>query len=120
TGRAGMAGEAISLACPEDNEGLAAIEKLIKKKIERVLVPGFTSAGTVANMMGSERRRDRDGDRERGRERDREGRRGDRHPQPQPSHSKSQSRPLHSSAPRPQQKPSDPIFSAPYEPGTAP
>jgi ATP-dependent RNA helicase RhlE len=102
TGRAGMTGEAISLACPEDSEALGAIEKLIKKKIERVLVPGFTSAGTAATMMGGERRR--------------EPRPQPRHPQ-QP-HAKTQPRPQHA-APRPQSKPSDPIFSKPYEPGLA-
>src|ERR1700741_3806778 len=36
TGRAGLTGEAISLVSPEDSEALAAIEKLINKKLERV------------------------------------------------------------------------------------
>jgi ATP-dependent RNA helicase RhlE len=55
TGRAGLTGEAISLVAPEDMEALAAIEKLIKKRIERVLVPGFQpNAGTVATLMGGE------------------------------------------------------------------
>ena len=55
TGRAGMTGEAISLVAPEDMEALAAIEKLIKKRIERVLVPGFQpNAGSVATLMGGE------------------------------------------------------------------
>jgi ATP-dependent RNA helicase RhlE len=55
TGRAGMTGEAISLVAPEDMEALAAIEKLIKKHIERVLVPGFQpNAGSVATLMGGE------------------------------------------------------------------
>ena len=50
TGRAGLTGEAISLVAPEDLEWLAAIEKLIKKRIERVLIPGFQpNAGTVAS-----------------------------------------------------------------------
>jgi ATP-dependent RNA helicase RhlE len=59
TGRAGLTGEAISLVAPEDHEGLAAIEKLIKKRIERVLVPGFSpGAGSVATLIGrGERRR---------------------------------------------------------------
>jgi ATP-dependent RNA helicase RhlE len=59
TGRAGLTGEAISLVSPEDHEGINAIEKLIKKRIERVLVPGFgPSAGSVATLMGrGERRR---------------------------------------------------------------
>src|SRR5437764_1465103 len=58
TGRAGLTGEAISLVAPEDMESLAAIERLIKQRIERVLVPGFEpNAGTVATMMGGESRR---------------------------------------------------------------
>jgi ATP-dependent RNA helicase RhlE len=58
TGRAGLTGEAISLVAPEDQDGIAAIEKLIKKRIERVLVPGFQPSGAaVAALMGDERRR---------------------------------------------------------------
>jgi ATP-dependent RNA helicase RhlE len=58
TGRAGLTGEAISLVAPEDHDAVAAIEKLIKKRIERVLVPGFEPGGTsVAALMGDERRR---------------------------------------------------------------
>ena len=58
TGRAGLTGEAISLVAPEDLEAIAAIEKLIKKRIDRVLVPGFEPSGaTVAAVMGNERRR---------------------------------------------------------------
>jgi ATP-dependent RNA helicase RhlE len=58
TGRAGQTGEAISLVAPEDMESLAAIERLIKKRIERVLVPGFQPSGaTVAALMGDEPKR---------------------------------------------------------------
>jgi ATP-dependent RNA helicase RhlE len=57
TGRAGLTGEAISLVAPEDMEALAAIERLIKKRIERVLVPGFQPSGaTVATLMGDQPR----------------------------------------------------------------
>ncbi len=60
TGRAGLTGEAISLVAPDDHEALAAIEKLIKKRIERVLVAGFEpNAGTVATLMGGDARRRR-------------------------------------------------------------
>jgi ATP-dependent RNA helicase RhlE len=53
TGRAGLRGEAISLVAPEDGEALAAIEKLIKKRIDRVLVPGFEpNTGAVATLIG--------------------------------------------------------------------
>jgi ATP-dependent RNA helicase RhlE len=58
TGRAGLTGEAISLVAPQDMEAMAAIERLIKKRIERVLVPGFQPSGaTVAALMGDETRR---------------------------------------------------------------
>ena len=102
TGRAGLTGEAISLVAPEDSEAVAAIERLIKKRIERVLVPGFQPSGpSVAAMMtdaGPRRERDRERDRDRDRDQNR------------------RSRPAH--APAQQKKPADPIFSAPYEPGT--
>jgi len=116
TGRAGLTGEAISLVSPEDAEALAAIEKLINKKLERVLVAGFEpNAGTVATMMGGEPHGQRAPRRDA-----RPPRRGpERHPQAQ--HPKPQ--PLAGAAPRPQpsrppHRPSDPIFSKPYEPGT--
>jgi ATP-dependent RNA helicase RhlE len=88
TGRAGLTGEAISLVAPEDMESLAAIERLIKTRIERVLVPGFQPSGpTVATLMGD---------------------------QPSPRRS-----PPNVRRDRPV-KHADPIFSKPYEPGTAP
>ena len=90
TGRAGLKGEAISLVAPEDGEALAAIEKLLKKRIERVLVPGFQpNAGAVATLIRS------DGGRARPEKRD-ERRRA------------------------PAKAEADPIFSKPYEPGSAP
>ena len=94
TGRAGLTGEAISLVAPQDHDAIAAIERLIKKRIERVLVPSFEASGaSVAVLMGDEPRREAG----RGRDRDR-----GRHQRATPK------------------KPSDPIFSAPYEPGSAP
>jgi ATP-dependent RNA helicase RhlE len=100
TGRAGMTGEAISLVSPEDQDAVAAIEKLIKKHIERQFVPNFgPSARTVAGMMGDEPRR-----------------------KPSPAHEPRRSEPRRSEPRRePEKKPhSDPIFSKPYEPGTGP
>ena len=41
TGRAGKKGEATSLVAPEESGRLADIEKLIKLKIERVVIDGF-------------------------------------------------------------------------------
>jgi ATP-dependent RNA helicase RhlE len=55
TGRAGLPGEAISLVAPQDMEAMAAIERLIKKRIERALVPGFAPSGaTVAALIGGQ------------------------------------------------------------------
>ncbi len=43
TGRAGHTGEAISLVCHEEQKLLTGIEKLIRKRIPAIEVPGFTS-----------------------------------------------------------------------------
>jgi ATP-dependent RNA helicase RhlE len=99
TGRAGIAGEAISLVAPEDRDSLGAIEKLIGRAIERVLVPGFEpNAGTVAAVMGRGQSRAARG----------EGRgRGD-------ARGRGAARPARvTRAP----EGADPIFSKPYEPG---
>ena len=108
TGRAGLTGEAISLVSPQDHDAIGAIERLIKKRIDRVLVPTFEASGaSVAALMGDEPRREAGRGSDRGRERGRErGRDRGRHPQP-------------GSSPSPKKGP-DPIFSAPYEPGSAP
>jgi len=104
TGRAGAGGEAISLVAPTDLEALAAIERLIKKKLDRVLVPGFQpDGGTAATLMGKEARRPSR----------REA--APREAAPRPMAPKPQ-RPM---APKPQRPQGDPIFSTPYEPSTA-
>ncbi len=91
TGRAGLAGEAISLVASTDLEALAAIERLIKMKLNRVLVPGFQpDGGTAATLMGRE-----------GRSTPR------REVAPRPT------------APRPSRPQGDPIFSKPYEPSAS-
>jgi ATP-dependent RNA helicase RhlE len=102
TGRAGLTGEAISLVAPQDMDALAAIERLIKKRIERVLVPGFQATGaSVAALMGDQPRRPK-------REERREGRRDVR-----PTERRVERRDE-------RKRPSDPIFSKPYEPSSAP
>jgi len=116
TGRAGQTGEAISLVAPEDAEALADIEKLIKKKIERVLVAGFEpSTGAVATMMGGERRRE-----PRPQERPSRHERGEGRP-PRGEHrpARGDDRPSRSSHRPAPSRPPDPIFSKPYEPGAA-
>jgi len=88
---------------------MAAIERLIKRKIDSVLVPGFQPGGTsVAGMMGRQAHSGRR-EREAGRERHRQPR-----PAPQPVRTPTASNPPAS------KPPSDPIFSKPYESGTAP
>ena len=70
TGRAGLPGEAISLVAPQDHDAMAAIERLIKKRIERQLIPGFGPSGaTVAAMMGDQPSRKENGPATSGRER---------------------------------------------------
>jgi len=44
TGRAGASGEALSLVCQEEIKLLAAIERVLKKDIPRVVAPGFEPA----------------------------------------------------------------------------
>jgi len=97
TGRAGLPGEAISLVAPQDMEAMAAVERLIKKRIERVLVPGFQPSGaTVAAIMGDEPTR----------KREQPARRGE-----QPA--RRERRP---GGGEPSKRAADPIFSKPYEP----
>jgi ATP-dependent RNA helicase RhlE len=92
TGRAGAGGEAISLVAPTDLEALAAIERLIKRKLDRVLVPGFQpDGGTAATLMGREAR-------------------------PAPRREQGPRPAVAAKAPRPL---GDPIFSRPYEPKPA-
>jgi len=120
TGRAGLTGEAISLVAPEDMEALAAIEKLINKKLERVLVAGYANAGTVATMVSDAGREGR------GRREGSHRRRDERQEQHPPRQRQQNSPPQHATAPspapqhRPAPKSQDPIFSKPYEPGTGP
>ena len=48
TGRAGVSGEAISLVSHEEKPLLAAIEKLLGRRIEQQVITGFESASTAA------------------------------------------------------------------------
>lgn len=61
TGRAGHSGGAISLVCGEENKLLTAIEKLIKKSIPKVVLPGFepgNEEATTAAPSGQRRKPD--------------------------------------------------------------
>lgn len=142
TGRAGASGEAISLVSPDDLEDLAAIEKLINKKIDRVLVPGYEpDAATLTSLLGREaaqeavknapvpataggagERREREPGRERGgRDRGREAARdrGDRGSPAGRADRGDRGERIERVRERPRAS-SDPIFSKPYEPGSSP
>ena len=41
TGRAGLDGEAVSLVCVDEKRLLAEIERLLKRDIERIIIPGY-------------------------------------------------------------------------------
>ena len=115
TGRAGLTGEAISLVAPDDHEALGAIEKLIKKKIEKVVVAGFAPhAGTAATLMGGESRGHRNGGRGEGRGRGNRG--GERRPQEDRGGRERMQQSAQPPRTPPPAKPADPIFSKPYEP----
>ena len=73
TGRAGKKGEATSLVAPEEAGRLADIEKLIKLKIERVVIDGFDQAApqhTEARQDGKRERGPRSERNERNERRD--------------------------------------------------
>ena len=53
TGRAGCTGEAISLVSSEDEPLLAAIERLLKRRIDRQMVPGFEPRAMPAPQSGT-------------------------------------------------------------------
>jgi ATP-dependent RNA helicase RhlE len=115
TGRAGLTGEAISLVASDDLESFAAIEKLIKKQIERVIIPGFEpDAAVLSSMLG------REGARAGSHDSAPRGGRGLRRESAAESRSRPTA-PVARPAPREQaRKPADPIFSQPYEPGQLP
>ncbi|MBM3347593.1 MAG: DEAD/DEAH box helicase, partial [Betaproteobacteria bacterium] len=48
TGRAGATGDAISLVCAEDRSLLMSIERLINKRIDQVVIPGFEPTQSFA------------------------------------------------------------------------
>jgi ATP-dependent RNA helicase RhlE len=56
TGRAGKEGDATSLVCAEERGKLAEIEKLIKRPIEQVVVPGFEPGADFSGPIERGRR----------------------------------------------------------------
>jgi ATP-dependent RNA helicase RhlE len=125
TGRAGVEGEAISLVCAEDRPLFAAVEALIKKKIEVRPVAGFDGARSPsrADEPADElRERGRGGERRGRGERERRPPRGERPPQERAAGRAPQDRPQPERTaerpPRPAPKPKagEMDFSKPYEP----
>ncbi|MDX8411384.1 MAG: DEAD/DEAH box helicase [Mariprofundaceae bacterium] len=57
TGRAGRTGEAMSLVCGEEQKLLTAIERLIKKDIQKISVPGFEFTDEVETSAPPPQRR---------------------------------------------------------------
>ncbi|HEY5764369.1 MAG TPA: DEAD/DEAH box helicase [Rhodocyclaceae bacterium] len=119
TGRAGKLGNAISLVCDHEMGYLADIEKLIKRPIERMALPGFESDGVASGSSraaGSGRGgRDRHegGKRPEGGSRGRHGEAKYETPRPRREH-----------APRPPERKSTVAadgfdYSKPYEPSPA-
>jgi hypothetical protein len=93
-------------------ESVAAIEKLIKKRIERVLVAGFQpNAGTVATLMSGEAKRGAEV---------RQLNRNEGPRNPGPRHEGPRHEGPRRDAGRREKPPADPIFSKPYEPGLGP
>jgi ATP-dependent RNA helicase RhlE len=106
TGRAGQSGEAISLVSPEEDEMLASIERLIKRKLPLAEVPGW--------QPSARGERDRDGAprRARGDSTRTDSARGDRRREdPRP-------RPAEPAARRPVPA-QDPLFTSAYVPREA-
>jgi ATP-dependent RNA helicase RhlE len=58
TGRAGVEGEAVSLVSPEERPLMAAIEKLINRKVEQRIVAGFEPGNGSAPREKQEPRRE--------------------------------------------------------------
>jgi ATP-dependent RNA helicase RhlE len=54
TGRAGSTGEAISLVSPEEMPLLAEIEKLMGRKVEQTVIPGFEPGSEPPPRMGAD------------------------------------------------------------------
>ncbi|NJR68014.1 MAG: DEAD/DEAH box helicase [Synechococcales cyanobacterium CRU_2_2] len=108
TGRAGNEGEAVSLVCVDEHKLMQDIERLIKRRIERVVIPEFEPDPSIAAEPIPNGRNGAGGG---GRGGDRSARSGSRHdstPRPghrdKPRHEDSKPRPA-SAAAKPKPKP---------------
>ena len=100
TGRAGTAGTAISLVSPAEHERLAEIERTIRIRMPREVVPGFGHASEAPLMEPPRRQQRRAADEDR------------------LTHARRREQPARPQPAKPQPA-ADPIFSRPYEPGIA-
>jgi ATP-dependent RNA helicase RhlE len=109
TGRAGAEGRAITIACGADDKAVAAIEKLIKRRIEPLAVDQSVVPRPPRAEAGDRER----GDRERGPRRSGEGQRDRVGRRPE------RERAAPSTAAAAAKAPADDFFSKPYEPSQA-
>jgi ATP-dependent RNA helicase RhlE len=118
TGRAGAEGEAVSLVCREDEGLLDAIEKLIKRKIDRKAVPGFDGSRSPAPRDDEPSREEPRRGREGGRGERNKPRGGERSSRPPRDEKRREDRPPRPAAPQAKQPPAagGMDFSKPYEP----
>ena len=86
TGRAGIEGDAVSLVCAEDRPLLAAIERLIGKRIEQKLIPGFEPARAWTEQRQSQPKGGKPGE---GRRKPAPSRRHGARPEQKPHHARS-------------------------------
>jgi ATP-dependent RNA helicase RhlE len=88
TGRAGAEGEAVSLVAPEDRPLMAAVEKLMNRKVEQKVIPGFEPGTAPARDAEPDSRPPRPQQRQRQRQpqRQQQGQKRDFTRKPQPQH----------------------------------
>ncbi|HUF72600.1 MAG TPA: DEAD/DEAH box helicase [Gammaproteobacteria bacterium] len=55
TARAGQEGHAVSLVCPEEMKQLGAIEHLLKRRIDREVIPGYEARPNTAHRPSADR-----------------------------------------------------------------
>jgi ATP-dependent RNA helicase RhlE len=98
TGRAGSEGEAVTLVSHEDRPLMAAIERLMNRKVEQRVVPGFEPGSAPSTPHREEGRHEGQ------RPPRREGQRHGRQPQKRPDAQRPQQRPPQRAQQRPQQQ----------------
>jgi ATP-dependent RNA helicase RhlE len=55
TARAGQSGHAVSLVCPEEMNQLGAIERMLKRRIDREVIPGYEAGRQAAQRPSGDR-----------------------------------------------------------------